>query len=101
MKVRIKLFALLGKYLPPGAKANQAEVEVGDGATVSDLARQLNLPPEHCHLVLLNGTYMSPGERDGRVLTEGDTVAVWPPVAGGGGKKESAGGGDKKESAGG
>lgn len=83
MKVRIKLFALLGQYLPPGAKDNQAEMEMADGATVSDLARRLNLPPEHCHLVLINGVYVSPGERDGRELSEGDTMAVWPPVAGG------------------
>lgn len=86
MKVRIKLFALLGEYLPAGAKDSQAEVEIADGCTVSELARQLNLPPEHCHLVLLNGVYVSPGERDGRVLADGDTVAIWPPVAGGGGK---------------
>jgi molybdopterin converting factor small subunit len=83
MKLTIKLFALLGQYLPAGANDNTAEIEVADGATASDVIRRLNLPREYCHLVLINGLYLTPGERDTRPLHPGDALAIWPPVAGG------------------
>ena len=83
MKVTIKLFALLGQYLPDGAADNAAEIEVADGATASDVIRRLNLPREYCHLVLVNGLYVAPADRDAGVLSDGDVLAVWPPVAGG------------------
>jgi molybdopterin converting factor small subunit len=35
------------------------------------------------HLVLVNGVYIAPDQRDTRVLQEGETLAIWPPVAGG------------------
>jgi len=31
----------------------------------------------------LNGTYVLPHQRDGLSLTAGDSLALWPPVAGG------------------
>jgi molybdopterin converting factor small subunit len=83
MKVTIKLFALLGEYLPAGADDNAAEIEVADGATPADVIRRLALPLESCHLVLINGLYRPPGERDDRPLQPGDVLAIWPPIAGG------------------
>jgi sulfur carrier protein ThiS len=83
MNVTIKLFALLGQYLPDGADDNAAEIEVADSATPSDIIRRLNLPQEYCHLVLVNGLYLTPGERDTRPLQPGDALAIWPPIAGG------------------
>ena len=83
MKVTIKLFALLGQYLPDGAADNAAEIEVAEGTTPSDVICRLNLPQEYCHLVLVNGHYLTPGERNTRPLTPGDALAIWPPIAGG------------------
>lgn len=83
MKVTVKLFALLGKYLPPGADGNEAELEAAEGATPKDIMGLLNLPPGNCHLVLVNGVHVEPGERDTTVLKDNDTLAIWPPVAGG------------------
>ena len=83
MNVTVKLYALLGGYLPPNNKDNAAGLVVADGATVMDVVRQLKLPTEHCHLVLVNGGFVAPGERDTRVLQEGDALAIWPPIAGG------------------
>jgi thiamine biosynthesis protein ThiS len=83
MRVNVKLFALLSAYLPPGARANAAEVEVAEGASAGDVIRQLNLPPEQCHLVLINGHFVPPGERARHRLSENDALAIWPPVAGG------------------
>lgn len=83
MKVRIKLYAMLSAYLPSGAEKNEAEITVAEGASVQDVLKSRSVPEEHCHLVLVNGVYTPPSERSGRVLSEGDHVAVWPPVAGG------------------
>jgi molybdopterin converting factor small subunit len=35
------------------------------------------------HLVLLNGVYLSLTEREKALFKDGDTLSVWPPVAGG------------------
>jgi sulfur carrier protein ThiS len=45
--------------------------------------RHLNLPSEHCHLVLVNGLFVAPGQREVHILKDGDALAIWPPVAGG------------------
>lgn len=83
MKIRIKLYAMLSSYLPSGAVKNEADLDVQDGASVQDVLASRGLPEEYCHLVLVNGIYTPPSERPGRILAEGDHVAVWPPVAGG------------------
>ncbi len=83
MKVTVKLFALLGRYLPPGAADTPAAVEVADGATPVTVMDSLNLPREYCHLVLVNGYYVEPGKRESLALNENDVLAIWPPVAGG------------------
>ncbi|HEY9080915.1 MoaD/ThiS family protein [Magnetovibrio sp.] len=83
MKITLKLFALLDKYLPDGAVKNQVEMTVDDGATVMDVIHSVKLPSEYCHLVLIDGVYIAPSERETRVLNEGEALAIWPPVAGG------------------
>lgn len=83
MQITIKLFALLDKYLPAGAVKNQIDITAPDGATVMDVIHSLNLPTEHCHLVLVNGVYVAPSERETRIMNEGEALAIWPPVAGG------------------
>lgn len=83
MRITIKLFALLAKYLPDGAVKNELEIEVADGASVQDVIHHLKLPSEHCHLVLVNGVYIAPSERETHVMAPGEALAIWPPVAGG------------------
>jgi hypothetical protein len=83
MRITIKLYAFLATYLPPGAVENVAEIELGAKATVSQVLELLALPPQQCHLVLVNGVYIAPGERPSCALKEGDALAVWPQVAGG------------------
>ncbi|MEE8351138.1 MAG: MoaD/ThiS family protein [Rhodospirillales bacterium] len=61
-------------------------MDVADGATVGAVLKQLKLPPEVCHLVLVNGVFVQPGARDNHALAGGDHLAVWPPVAGGASK---------------
>ena len=81
--VTLKLYASLGEFLPDGAERNQAGVSVQDGTTIRALLDSYNVPPEQCHLVLLNGHFQAPAVRTSVKLKPGDAVAVWPPVAGG------------------
>lgn len=83
MQVKLKLFASLGRYLPTGAVRNIASLDIAEGTTVQALLDSHNVPPESCHLVLVNGIYQAPEARSETKLTEGDELAVWPPVAGG------------------
>lgn len=83
MKVRVKLFAMLSVYLPPGSEKHEAEIEVAEGATPASLIEHLGLPPKMTHLVLVNGVYVPPSERARFRLSNGDALAIWPPVAGG------------------
>ncbi|MFW5941234.1 MAG: MoaD/ThiS family protein [Chloroflexota bacterium] len=75
MKVTVKTFASLRPYLPGGAKT----VEVPSGTTVGDLLPILDLPAPQVHIMIRNNRQAEADE----VLREGDTVAFFPPVAGG------------------
>lgn len=83
MKFTLKMFASLGAFLPPGAMRNAVPVEFDDGSTISQILARLEVPVERVHLVLLNGIYVPPAERARTSLSDGDTLALWPPVAGG------------------
>ena len=83
MKVEVKLYASLGKYLPESAVSNVAKLDVADGTTPMDIITEWGVPAENCHLVLINGNYIEPSARASRALQEGDALAIWPPVAGG------------------
>ena len=76
MKVNVRLFAALRER----AGVARVEIELADGATVSDVWPLLDLgdePPGMLYAV--NRAYTDRGEE----LSDGDEVAVIPPVSGG------------------
>ena len=83
MRIRLELYASLMQYLPPNADRHRATVEVPDGTTAHALLDRFRVPREQAHLVLRNGVFLQPEERDADLLREGDVIAAWPPVAGG------------------
>lgn len=83
MKIKIKLFATLSRYLPAGASGNQLEMHIAHETSAQQMIDRLSLPPELTHMVLVNGFYIPPEERARRLLEEDDELAVWPPIAGG------------------
>ena len=83
MKITFKLFATLGTYLPRHRQGNLVEIEVPEGTTPDDLVDRFGVPGDMVHLVLLNGVYLEKEQRSNHALKAGDTVAIWPPVAGG------------------
>ncbi|HEY4038340.1 MAG TPA: MoaD/ThiS family protein [Burkholderiaceae bacterium] len=54
-----------------------------DGSDVQSVIDRFNLPARQVHLVLVNGVYVAPSTRSNRRLSEGDALAIWPPIAGG------------------
>jgi len=84
MKITFKLFATLTDHLPADARrSNQVEIEVAPDAPISQIIEPFGLPPKLVHLVLVNGKYVEPEKRMSTTLSEGDVLAIWPPIAGG------------------
>ena len=82
MQVTFKLFATLMPYLPKDAVKNAVSIDISPQSTVQSLIDSYKLPARDVHLVLLNGLFIAKEDRD-KPMSEGDTLAIWPPVAGG------------------
>jgi len=83
VNITFKLYASLATCLPAHAVKNEAEIVVETGATIQQVLDSYNVPFERCHLILVNGVFSPPATAKQAVLSEGDALAVWPPVAGG------------------
>ena len=84
MKITLKLFASLTDYLPPEVRhSNMLALDIAPGASILQVIAPFALPEKMVHLVLVNGTYIEPEKRGTRTLTDGDVLAIWPPIAGG------------------
>ena len=83
MEITLKLYAGLSQYLPENSDKHATQLEISSSATLFSNLDKFNVPKESAHLVLLNGVYLEPEEREKSIFNEGDTLAVWPPVAGG------------------
>ena len=83
MKITFKLFASLQEHLPAGAKDYGVPLEIDAATTPYSLIDSFNIPRKLAHLVVLNGVYLLPAERETPVFKDGDVLAIWPPVAGG------------------
>ncbi len=75
MKVKIKLFATLRQFGP-----EEQVVILSEGATVQDAIDLLNLPEKIPLLKIVNGEHRPPAYP----LKDGDDLALFPPIAGGG-----------------
>lgn len=87
MEVKLRLFATLRKKLPPGSKAGKAVLTLGQDATIRDVIRQLDIPEDVAQMVLVNGEQTRAFDRS---LADGDSLSIFPPVAGGAGQPSPA-----------
>jgi sulfur carrier protein ThiS len=86
MQIIFKLHATLTEYLPAGMErihGTTVHIQVPEGTTVQTVIEQYRLPEKLTHLVLVNGVYFAKDARATKVLSEGDALAIWPPIAGG------------------
>jgi len=80
MKIELKLYASLGRYMPQTMlEKGQGYFEVGEGTTIKALLEKLNVPLEAVKIIFLNGIHAN----DNEVLKDGDHLGIFPPVAGG------------------
>jgi molybdopterin converting factor small subunit len=79
MKLKVQLYAILAKYLPSNAERNSAFIDFPEGASVQDVLKELKIPEAMPKILLVNGRH---AEID-KVLAEGDTLSIFPPIAGG------------------
>jgi molybdopterin converting factor small subunit len=79
VRIEVRLFANLIAFLPPHGREGVGEVEMPDGSTVSDVTRQLGIPPDLARVVLVNGHDAGSEAR----LASRDVVTIFPPLAGG------------------
>jgi molybdopterin converting factor small subunit len=80
MKVRVKLFATLRKYLPTGtAGGDTLTVDVPDGSVVRDAIAALGIPAEHARVIVWNNEQLQASS----LLHDGQEINLFPPMAGG------------------
>jgi len=84
MRIHVRLFASLRDRLPT-ADRGRREVELDDHASVADLIERLEIPDALAQIVLVDGLQepRSREERAKRILADGQTVSIFPPIAGG------------------
>ena len=84
MRIHVRLFANLRDRFP-SIDRGRGEVELGEGSTLADLIERLEIPDPLAQMVLIDGLQepRSREERAKRVLEDGQTVSIFPPVAGG------------------
>lgn len=79
MIIEVKLFATLDKYLPAGSEKHTGKIEVPEGTTAGQIVEKLGIPPDMPKILLINGVHSASED----FLKEGDTLALFPPLAGG------------------
>jgi molybdopterin converting factor small subunit len=78
MKITLKLFATLRDHMKNHSNGS-CEVTLHETATVQDVFASFRIPDDIPKIILINGVQMSACD----VLHDGDTLSVFPPIAGG------------------
>ncbi len=81
MKIELKLYANLRKYYPreDSKDAEKDQIKLESEATLKDLMDKIDLPEEEAKMIFVNNRKQSKEYK----LKDGDTVAIFPPIAGG------------------
>jgi molybdopterin converting factor small subunit len=79
IEVECRLYAGLRKYAPSQGLGEAMELELPDGSTLAELYELLKVPPDEVKRAFVSGLSKGPGH----ALSNGDRVALFPPIAGG------------------
>ena len=79
MRIEVRLFATLARYLPKDAPGGTAQLDVADDSSVGDVIAVLGIPADFSRVILVNDRDVDESQR----LGEGDVVTLFPPLAGG------------------
>jgi len=79
IKVEVRLYATLRRYAPQLKIGEALELDFKEGSMVKHIYERLNMRIEEVKRVIVNGI----ARDNDYVLSNGDRVAIFPPVAGG------------------
>ena len=79
IRVECRLYAGLRNFAPDFRLGEAMELKLPDGTTLAELYELLQVPPGEVKRTFVNGISRSPDH----ALSDGDRVALFPPVAGG------------------
>lgn len=77
--VRVKLYATLRNSFPELGLGEAMAVRLPKGTTAGELIRKLALPDDQVKVLFVNHVI----SEEERQLSDGDVVAIFPPVGGG------------------
>jgi sulfur carrier protein ThiS len=83
MKIKLRLYATLQKYLPPESSQSETSLELPEAATIPDALGVVALPMTLPHIIFINGRHVLRPEFSTRQLQDGDILAVFPAIGGG------------------
>ena len=84
MQIELKLFMRFKDYLPEGGTSGIAQHVIKEGSTFKDLLIDIEMPIEEDKIIVVNGISHKQGEEANALkLKNNDTVAIFPPIAGG------------------
>ena len=78
MRIEVRLYATLRRYVPSAAEGVLA-VDVPEGSKAADVIANVGVNADEVHILMVNGV-SSPLDQ---VLAEGDRLGLFPPVGGG------------------
>ena len=79
MKVEVRVFATLRRYLPELGIGEPKVLEVPDGTTLDEIREVLELPDEEVKVIMVNHLQAAPEDP----AADGDRITYIPAVAGG------------------
>jgi thiamine biosynthesis protein ThiS len=81
MNVTVKTSGMIAKFVPGSAEG--VEVKLPDGSTISSLMTRLGLPGNETYLIIVNDSTVPRDRRATYKLSDGDRIAIVPPLKGG------------------
>jgi len=79
MKVEVRVFATLRRYLPELGIGEPLVLEIQDGTTLDEIRGSLDLPAQEVKVIMRNNRQADPSDQ----AADGDRITFIPAVAGG------------------
>lgn len=79
MRVEVRVFATLRRYLPDLGIGEARVMDVPDGTTLDEIREILGLPAEEIKVIIVNHLQAEPED----LAADGDRITYIPAVAGG------------------
>jgi len=85
ISIQVRVAASLREHLTgiDGAESGRLTLEVPEQTTPAELISQLNIPPEQSLMVIVDNEMVTRPELVERVLLDGQTISLNPPIQAG------------------